>query len=336
MDLSTTYLGLKLDNPLVASASPLSRHIDSARKLEDAGIGALVMYSLFEEELLNEEQALEHFMHCQEGGFAESTSPMAVHGEYRNGLDDYVEQLRKLKDALDIPVIASLNGVSQSGWVENGKALEDAGADALELNIYQVAGNPDLSGAEIEAGYLQVLRDLRSHVKLPIAVKISPQFSSLAHMAKQMADSGADGLVLFNRFYQPDIDLETLDITPTVHLSASQELLQAMRWIGLLYERIDASLAATGGVHTATDAIKALLAGASVVQVCSMLLAHGPKQLVKVKADLVDWLESHEYETLSQMIGSVSQSRANDPTVFERANYMKVLNSYTTPPGVWS
>ncbi len=336
MDLSTTYLGLKLDNPLIASASPLTRSVDSARKLEDAGIGALVMYSLFEEELLNEQQALEHFMHSQEGGFAESTSPMSVPGEYHNGLDDYLEQLCKLKAALDIPVIASLNGVSQSGWVENGKALEEAGADALELNIYQVAGNPELTGPEIEESYLRVLSDLRSHVKLPIAVKISPQFSSIAHITKQMADRGADGLVLFNRFYQPDIDLETLDITPTVRLSTSQELLQTMRWIGLLYGRIDASLAATGGVHTANDAIKALLAGASAIQICSVLLAHGPNQLVKIKADIVEWLESREYVSLAQMIGSVSQSKSSDPSAFERANYMKVLNSYTPPPGVWS
>lgn len=336
MDLSTTYLGLKLDNPLVASASPLSRSIDSAHKLEDSGASALVMYSLFEEELLNEEQALEYFMHNQEGGFAEATSPMPVPGQYQNGLDHYLEQLRKLKEALGIPVIASLNGVSQSGWVENGKALEEAGADALELNLYQVAGNPEISGAEIEANYLQVLSDLRSHVKLPIAVKISPQFSSLAHMAKQMDEKGADGLVLFNRFYQPDIDLETLDITPTVRLSTSQELLQAMRWIGMLYGRVEASLAATGGVHSAEDAIKALLAGASAVQLCSTLLAHGPNQLIKIKTDLTQWLEKNEYDSLAQMIGSVSQSKVSDPSAFERANYMKVLNSYTPPPGVWS
>lgn len=336
MDLSTTYLGLKLENPLIASASPLSRNVDSARKLEDAGVGALVMYSLFEEELLNEQQALEHFMHSQEIGFAESTSPMPVPGDYQSGLDDYVDQLRKLKDALDIPVIASLNGVSQGGWIENAKALEEAGADALELNIYQVAANPEISGAEIEAGYLQVLSDLRSQVKLPIAMKLSSQFSSLAHMAKQMDSSGADGLVLFNRFYQPDIDLDTLTVNPIVRMSKSQELLLAMRWIGLLYGRVDASLAATGGVQKAEGVIKALLAGASAVQLCSVLLTHGPKRLVKIKTDLVDWLESHEYENLAQMIGSVSQSRTGDPAAFERANYMKVLNSYTPPPGVWS
>ncbi|HEY5789838.1 MAG TPA: dihydroorotate dehydrogenase-like protein [Gammaproteobacteria bacterium] len=335
MDLSTQYLGLTLKNPLVPSASPLSRSLDSARQLEDAGAAALVMYSLFEEELLNEQQALEYHLHCREIGFAEATSPLPVAGDYRSGLDDYLEQLHRLKQALEIPVIASLNGVSLNGWIEHGKSLQQAGADALELNTYFLAADPAQSAAQIEDSYVELLRELRACVSIPIAMKVSPQFSAFAHFAQRLAEAGANGLVMFNRFYQPDIDLETLAVTPVVRLSSSQELLLAMRWIGLLYGRVPLSLAATGGVHRAPDAVKALLAGASVAQMCSALLSHGPDRLREVLGDLRAWLEAHEYDSLQQMIGSVSQQKTSDPAAFERANYMRVLDSYTPPPGVW-
>jgi dihydroorotate dehydrogenase (fumarate) len=336
MDLSIDYLGLALKNPLVASASPLSRSLDSALQLEDAGAAAIVMYSLFEEELLNEQQALEHFMHAREIGFAEATTPLPVPGEYRTGLDDYLAQLQALKARLGIPVIASLNGVSASGWVKHGKALEEAGADALELNTYYVAADAGISGAEIEERYVALLRDLRAQVSVPIAMKLSPQFSAFAHMAQRLADAGADGLVLFNRFYQPDIDLDSLQVKPVVNLSTSQELLLAMRWIGLLYGRVDVSLAATGGVHSAEDVVKVLLAGANAAQLCSALLANGPNHLIEVRDGLVRWLAEHEYHSVGELVGSVSQANNSDPAAYERANYMRVLDSYTPPPGVWS
>lgn len=336
MDLSTRYLGLELGNPLVVSASPLSRSIDSARRLEDAGAGALVMYSLFEEELLDEQQALEHYLHAREIGFAEATSPMMVPDGYRTGLDDYLEQLGKLKAALDIPVIASLNGSSTSGWIEYGRQLQQAGADALELNAYLVAADPGTSGAEIEARYLELLTDLRAEISIPIAMKLSSQFSSIANMAQRLDAAGADGLVLFNRFYQPDIDLESLTVTPTVTLSTPAELLLRMRWIALLFGRVDASLAATGGIHSGTDVLKVMLAGASAAQLCSTLLTHGPGRLTEIRDELTQWLEQREYASLAELIGSVSQSRTTDPAEFERANYVRMLDKYTPPPGVWS
>ncbi len=336
MDLSTTYLGLELKNPLVASASPLSRSLDSARRLEDAGMAALVMYSLFEEELLNEQQALEHFMHGHDIGNPEATSPLEVPGGYHSGLDDYLEHLHRLKQALNVPVIASLNGISAGGWVENGRQLQEAGADALELNTYYIAADIAESGAEVEARYIDLLTELRQHVTIPIAVKLSPQFSSLAELAQRLATAGADGLVLFNRFYQPDIDLETLEVIPSLQLSTPDDLLLRMRWIAMLRGRVDLSLAATGGVHGTEQVLKVLLAGADVAQMCSALLQHGPGRLTDVLHELTSWLDEHEYDSLRQLIGSVSQQKTSDPAAFERANYMKVLDSYTPPPGVWS
>lgn len=336
MDLSTTYLELELANPLVVSASPLSRSLDSARRLEDAGAAALVMYSLFEEELLNEQQALEHFMHARDIGFAEATSPLEVASSYRSGLDDYLEQLQALKQTLGIPVIASLNGISSGGWVEHGRQLQQAGADALELNAYYIAADASQSGAAVEARYVTLLTELRQAVTIPIAMKLSPQFSSLPELAQRLAAAGADGLVLFNRFYQPDIDLDTLAVVPNLQLSTPNEMLLRMRWIALLYGRVDLSLAATGGVHGTEQVLKVLLAGASVAQMCSALLAHGPDRLRTILAELTRWLEEHEYASLRQLIGSVSQQKTGDPAAFERGNYMRVLDSYTPPPGVWS
>ncbi|MDX1594578.1 MAG: dihydroorotate dehydrogenase-like protein [Gammaproteobacteria bacterium] len=336
MDLSTTYLELALKNPLVASASPLTRSLDSARRLEDAGIAAVVMYSLFEEELLNEQEALDHFMHGRETGNPEATLPLPVPGGYHTGLDDYLEQLHRLKQALDVPVIASLNGVSTGGWVETGRQLQEAGADALELNTYFVAADAGRSGAEVEASYVELLTELRKAVTIPIAMKLSPQFSSLAAFAQRLAQAGADGLVLFNRFYQPDIDLETLEVVPSLQLSTPDELRLRMRWLALLHGRLDLSLAATGGVHGYEEVLKVMLAGADVAQMCSALLVHGPARVAETLDGLGRWLEEREYASLRQLVGSVSQRKSPDPAAFERANYMRVLDSYTPPPGVWS
>jgi dihydroorotate dehydrogenase (fumarate) len=336
MDLTTTYLGLELKNPLVASASPLSRSLDSARRLEDAGMAALVMYSLFEEELLNEQEALEHFMHGRDTGFGEATSPLPVPGGYHTGLDDYLEHLHRLKHALDVPVIASLNGISTGGWIENGRQLQEAGADALELNAYHVAADAAEDGAAVEDRYVDLLTELRTAVTIPVAMKLSPQFSALAALAQRLADAGADGLVLFNRFYQPDIDLESLAVVPSLQLSTPEELRLRMRWIALLHGRVDLSLAATGGVHGTEEVLKVLLAGADCAQMCSALLQHGPGRLSDTLEGLERWLEAREYDSLRQLIGSVSQQKTPDPAAFERANYMQVLDSYTPPPGVWT
>jgi dihydroorotate dehydrogenase (fumarate) len=336
MDLSTTYLGLELKNPLVASASPLSRSLESARRLEDAGIAAVVMYSLFEEELLNEQAALDFFMHGRDTGNPEATSALPVPDHYHTGLDDYLEQLQRLKQALQVPVIASLNGVSTGGWVEHGRQLQEAGADALELNAYFVAADVQRSGAEVEDNYVELLTELRAAVTIPVAVKLSPQFSSLAAFARRLATAGADGLVLFNRFYQPDIDLETLEVVPSLQLSTPDELRLRMRWIAMLHGRVDLSLAATGGVHGPHEVLKVMLAGADVAQMCSALLEHGPQRVTGTLEGLSRWLEDREYDSLRQLIGSVSQQKSPDPAAYERANYVRVLDSYTPPPGVWS
>ncbi len=336
MDLSTNYLGLTLKNPLVVSASPLSRSVENVQRLEEAGASAVVMYSFFEEELLEEQERLDFFFAHQEFGNPESATVLGIPDSYRSGLDEYVEQVGKLKSTLEIPVIASLNGVSTTGWVRHGKALQEAGADALELNAYHVAANTEETGVEVEMLYVELLKELRKEVIIPVAMKLSPQFSSFGNMARRLEQAGADGLVLFNRFYQPDIDLETLEVTPSLHLSSSSELLLAIRWIALLYGRLNLSFAATGGVHTHEDAIKALLAGANVAQLCSVLLKEGPAKLTEVLNNMTQWLEEREYGSVSQLIGSVSQKHTDKPSDFERANYMRVLDSFSPPPGVWA
>ena len=334
IDLSTEYLGLKLANPLVPSASPLSRDLGAALKLEDAGAAAIVMYSLFEEKIAHDEQHAARFFHQQAIGHAEADSFHPLHGEIKSYQDEYLEQLHKLKTALDIPVIASLNGTSLGGWIDYGKELQQAGADALELNVYHIAANPEQSGSVVEQRYVDLLKELKRHVSLPIAMKLSPQFSAPLHFARQLQAAGADGLALFNRFYQPDIDLETLEVIPGIELSTSAEALLRIRWVALLHGKVDLSLAVTGGFHTAEDAVKALLAGADVVHLCSVLLAHGPEYLETVLAGIDDWLEKHEYQSVRQMKGSVSQQHAIDPSAYERANYINVLDSYTSPAGV--
>ncbi len=331
MDLRTHYLGLELKNPLVPSSSPLSRNLDMAKRLEDAGAGALVMYSLFEEEVSAEGRTLDQLQNYQDLGHGEASSFLPVVDDYHTCLDDYLEQLTALKAALDIPVIASLNGISPSGWLENAQELAAAGADALELNVYYVAAHIEESAEDVEARYLQLLSLLQEQVILPITLKLSPQFSSVANMVRTLETNGADGVVLFNRFYQPNIDLDTLEVTRDLHLSSPAESLLAMRWIAILHGRVKLSLAATGGVHSGTDALRMLLAGADVTYLCSTLLKNGPEHLKGMLTEMEEWLEANEYDSVEQMKGSVSQQNAPDPASFERANYVEILNSYPVP-----
>jgi dihydroorotate dehydrogenase (fumarate) len=328
MDLRTTYLGLALKNPLVPSASPLSRSLDTARQLEDAGAAALVMYSLFEEELRHDREVMDDYLHNQALGHAEANSFLPLHGGLASRQESYLEQLQRLKQALEIPVIASLNGVTPGGWVEHGKALQQAGADALELNVYYIAGDMTVSGAEVERRYIDLLHELRQHVSLPIAMKLSPQFSSIANLVGHLERVGAAGVSLFNRFYQPDIDIDSLRVMPQLRLSSPAESLLAMRWIAMLHGRVKLSLAATGGIHDHTGALKMLLAGADVVHLCSTLLLHGPQRLTQILRDMEAWLEESPYESVEQLKGVLSQRHAGDASAYARANYLQLLNSY--------
>ncbi len=334
VDLSTDYLGLKLANPLVPSASPLSKNLDTARQLEDAGAPALVMYSLFEEKIDSEEQQLARFIHEQDFGHAEASSFHPVPDDYQSYQEKYLEHLQALKTALDIPVIASLNGTSMSGWIRYGKQLQEAGADALELNVYYVAGNEDETGRDVEQRYIRLLSELKQHVSLPVTMKLSSQFSSLIDMARQLEQAGASGLALFNRFYQPDIDLETLEVIPRLELSSPMESLLRIRWTALLHGKVNLSLAVTGGFHSSDNILKALMAGADVTHLCSVLLQHGPQRLEELLGELHGWLEEHEYESIHQLKGSSSQKNAIDPAAFERANYVEILDTFNWPDGV--
>jgi dihydroorotate dehydrogenase (fumarate) len=335
INLKTRYLGLELKNPFVPSSSPLSKNVDKAKRLEDHGAGALIMYSLFEEEIEAEETLAHDLEHHQDIGHGEASSYLPMYDDYPGHRDDYLEQLRRLKDSLSIPVIASLNGASPGGWVRHARSLEEAGADALELNVYHVAANIEESSAAVEARVIDTLVELRDQVRLPIGVKLSPHFSSVGNLVKRIDASGADGVALFNRFYQPDIDLDQLKIAQTLKLSSSAESLLAMRWIAILYGRVDLSLAATGGVHTAEDVIKLLLCGADVTYLCSALLAAGPGRLDEIYAGVVSWLEENEYESVEQLKGSLSQIHCPDPIAFERGNYIQILSSFTAPSSVW-
>ena len=334
VDLTTNYIGLKLANPLVPSASPLSKDASSARRLEDAGASALVMYSLFEEKIEAEEQQMERFFYQQSIGHGEADSFHPMPDNIQTYQEQYLEQLQKIKSSLSIPVIASLNGTSLSGWVDYGKQLQQAGADALELNIYHLAANAEESSDAVENRYLDILQELKGHVSLPIIMKLSSQFSSPIHFARRLEAAGADGIALFNRFYQPDIDLETLEVVPKLELSSSSEALLRIRWTALLYGRTKLSLAVTGGFHETPDVLKALLAGADVVHLCSVLLKQGVGHLTQILTELEQWLIEHEYESISQLKGSVSQQHAIDPSAYERANYVQVLDSYSSPAGV--
>lgn len=327
-DLSTEYLGLKLSNPLVPSSSPLTGDFDSARKLEDAGAPALVLPSLFEEAIEYEQQQLERFVESQSLGSYEALSYQPVPEEYSSELDSYLARIHQFKSSMDIPVIASLNGISTSGWIDTGKEIQQAGADAIELNVYYIAGDPDISSADVENRYLQLLTDLRGHITLPVTMKLTSQFSSVANMVRKLEQAGARGVSLFNRFYQPDIDLETLEIKPHLELSSSMESLLRVRWIALIRDRVDLSIAATGGFHNTEDIIKALLAGADITHLCSALLKHGPGHIALLKQELERWLEEHEYASVAQMKGSVSRSCAIDPAALEHSNYMHIIKSY--------
>ncbi len=327
-DLTTTYLGLKLKNPLVASASPLSEKVDNVRKMEESGVAAVVMYSLFEEQILRESLQLDHFLNFGTESFAEALTYFPEMGHYTLAPDIYVETLHRIKQAVSIPVIGSLNGVSTGGWIDYAHKIEQAGADALELNLYYLPTDPDLTSAELEDTYIQLVSDVRATVKIPLAVKLSQFFTTLPNLARRLTKAGANGLVLFNRFYQPDFDLEELTVVPNLVLSTSNELRLPLRWIALLYGRIPTDFAITSGVHTAEDMIKSIMAGASVTMVASELLTKGIGRAAEMVADYQNWLDEKEYISTTQMKGSMSQQAVADPAAFERSNYMKVLNSY--------
>jgi dihydroorotate dehydrogenase (fumarate) len=327
IDLTTNYLGLQLRTPLVASASPLSQELDGIRRLEDAGASAIVLYSLFEEQLRQESFELEY--HLTEGtdSFAEASSFFPQPNEFHLGPEGYLNHIRKAKKAVSVPIIASLNGTTVGGWTQYAKLIEQAGADALECNIYSIAADPDLTSLAIEKEYLDILKAVKSVVKIPVAIKLSPYFSNMANMAKRLDEAGANALVLFNRFYQPDINLEELEIQPNVLLSGPQALRLPLTWIGILYGRIRANLAATSGVHSGEDVLKLVMVGADVTMLCSALLRNGIDHLRKVESGLLEWMEKHEYESVQQMKGSMSQIRCPNPSAFERAQYMKAVKS---------
>jgi dihydroorotate dehydrogenase (fumarate) len=336
IDLSTDYLGLKLKNPLVPSASPLSRNLDTALRLEDAGASALVMYSLFEEELHAEDAMMERFLVQAGIGHSEAQGFLPDQGEIRNGLERYLDHLRRLKSRLGIPVVASLNGVSLTGWVELGRALQQAGADALELNVYHVAGDMQESGDVVEARYLSLLGELRKVVSLPIVMKLSPFFSSLPNFVGKLERAGARGVALFNRFYQPDIDLDKLCVVDRLHLSTADEALLRIRWLSILHGRTRLTLAATGGVHSHEEALKLLLVGADVVHLASCLLERGPGRLTQILQDMERWMSEREYESVAQLKGSMSQKNLSDPSAMARSSYLRVLDSFSPRPGEWS
>jgi len=330
LDLSTDYLGLSLGGPIVASSSPLTGNLDDLRRLEDAGAAAVVLPSLFEEQLEAESLAVHRMLETGAESQGEASGYFPELDDYDLGPDSYLDLIRRAKESLAIPVIASLNGTSTGGWVRYAQDLEAAGADALELNLYLVAADPTLDATAIEARERTLVAAVRDAVRLPLAVKISPFFTALAHTARELAASGADGLVLFNRFYQPDLDLESLAVTPRLVLSSRDELRLPLRWIGILHGRVKASLAATTGIHEAEDALKVLLAGAHVAMMASALLERGPAHLSLVRRGLSDWLEAHEYSSVRQLCGSVSQGASEDPAAFERANYLQTLRSWSS------
>jgi len=328
MDLSTTYLGMKLKNPIVASASPLSRSMDSMRRLEDAGTSAIVMHSLFEEQVTNEAESLEFYKSYGTESYAEALSYFPDTGDYQFAPEEYLEIVAKATNKLEIPIIASLNGVTPGGWTRYAKSMEEAGAAAVELNVYYIPTKGTMTGVDVENRYVEMLKHVRGAVKIPVAMKLSPFFSSIPNIAQRLVHEGAAGLVLFNRFYQPDIDLDELDVKPGVGLSDSFANRLPMRWIGILYGKVKASLAATSGIHTAEDVLKLTMAGADVTMMCSALLMHGPEHVGKVLKNVEQWMKDHEYESIEQMKGSLSHKSIADPSAYERANYMKALNRY--------
>lgn len=328
MDITTTYLGLKLKSPIVTSAGPVSQDISDIREIEDAGAGAVVLYSLFEEQIEHEALELDYHTSVHDESFAEATSYLPQPFEFKLGPEEYLNHIRKAKESVNIPIIASLNGKSYGGWTDYAKKMEQAGADAIELNIYLLPTDIQKPGSEIEQVYIDIVKSVKGAVKIPIAVKMHPFFSSTAAMATQLNKAGADGLVLFNRFYQPDIDLEKLDVVPNVILSTPMAMRLPLRWIAILYGRVNADLAATSGIYTEEDVLKMVMAGAKVTMMLSAILKFGIGHIADVTTRLKAWMEEHEYESIEQMRGSMSYMNVPDPGKFERANYMKVLNSY--------
>ncbi|MFQ5807031.1 MAG: dihydroorotate dehydrogenase-like protein [Phycisphaerae bacterium] len=328
MDLTTTYMGLKLKNPLMPAAGPLTADVGSIRQLEDAGAAAVVLHSLFEEQISHEAAELDQHLAAGTESFAESLSYFPKADEFRRGPEEYLEHVAKAKEAVEIPVIASLNGVTVGGWTQHARLIEEAGADGLELNVYYIATAPGLSAQQVEDRYVEILKSVKQKVHIPVAMKLSPFFSAAAAMAKRLDDAGADALVLFNRFYQPDIDLERLEVVPNLVLSTPHELRLPLRWIAILHGRVRASLAATTGVVTGQDVIKMLMVGADVTQVCSVLLRNGVGELGVMLNDMKVWMDEHEYGSVEQLKGSMSQESVADPAAFARANYMKTLHSY--------
>ena len=329
MDLTTNYLGLKLRSPLVVSASPLSEEVDNIKRMEDAGAAAVVLYSLFEEQL--RQDRLEMNQNLQQGteSFAESLTYFPEPNEFKLGPEEYLKHIAAAKKATRIPIIASLNGSSAGGWTDYAKQIQQAGADALELNIYYIPTDMNLTGTEVEMTYLDILKSVKSNVTIPVAVKLSPFFSNFANMAKRLDQAGANGLVLFNRFYQPDIELESLEVKPNILLSTPMAMRLPLRWIALLHGKLKASLAATSGIHRASDALKMLMVGADVTMLCSTVIRHGIPQIAMIEREMVEWLKEHEYESVSQLKGSLSQKNCPEPAAFERAQYMKALTGYT-------
>jgi dihydroorotate dehydrogenase (fumarate) len=329
MNLTTTYLNLNLRSPLIPSAcAPLTEDLDNILRLEDAGAGAIVLHSLFEEQLVQEKFELHHHLTYGTESYAESLTYFPEPDTFHVGPGLYLEHIRQAKERVEIPIIASLNGYTSGGWVEYAQLMEQAGADAIELNIYTVPTDMNLSGIEVEQSYIDILRDIKAEVTIPVAIKLSPFFSNMANMAKRLDEAGADALVLFNRFYQPDIDLENLTVYPHLMLSTPQALRLPMRWIAILSGRIQADLAATSGIQTGQDVLKLLMVGATVTQICAILLRHGIGHIRVIEQDMVKWMEEHEYESIHQMQGSLSQRYCTNPSDFERAQYMKAIQTY--------
>lgn len=328
VELKTNYLGLTLKNPVVASSSPLSEKVESVQALEEAGVSAVVMYSLFEEQIIHESLDLDHFLNRDAESYAEALTYFPEAGRYTLKPEAYLEQVKKLKAAVNIPIIGSLNGVSSGGWIEYAQKIEAAGADALELNLYYLPTDLEMSSQDLENAYSDLVHNVCTQVEIPVAVKLSPSITALPNFARRLVEAGAKGLVLFNRFYQPDFDLENLEVTPNLKLSTSDELRLPLRWIAILYGRVEADFGLTSGVHKSTDVIKAMMAGAKVTLLTSTLLKKGPARAAKILAKMEKWMEENEYESIQQMQGSMSQQAVADPSAFERANYMKVLNSY--------
>jgi dihydroorotate dehydrogenase (fumarate) len=329
IDLSTQYLGLKLKNPLLVSSSPLTESLEKIQRLEEAGAAAVVLPSIFEEQLTLESSAVERDLSRGSDTFAESLSYFPAYEDYRHGQDVYLAQIHRAKSACSFPILASLNGATASGWVRFAREIEQAGADAIELNTYSMATGYSEDSAAIEKGIVQLVRQVKAATQIPVAVKLSPQYTSIPHLAKELDRAGADGLVLFNRFYQPDFDIEKLDVTPRLVLSKPEELLLRLHWVAILYGDVQADLGVTGGIHSAEDILKSVMAGAQVAMTVSALLARGISHLKTIQSDLIRWMEEHEYDSIQQMRGSLSRRAVPDPTAFERGNYIKTLSSYT-------